>query len=61
MPPDTTEGPAAGDCAPSSALFVMLGIHVAHCLTDHATLTVTDYVHHALSCCPHRAISQMII
>lgn len=41
---------AAGDCAPSTALFVMLGIHVAHCLTDHATLTITDYVHHALSC-----------
>ena len=39
-----------GDCAPSHALFVMLGIHISHCLTDYATLTLTDYVHHALSC-----------
>ena len=39
-----------GACAPSHGLFVMLGIHISHMITDQATLTATDLVHHALSC-----------
>ena len=39
-----------GACAPSHGLFVMLGIHISHIITDQATLTATDLVHHALSC-----------
>ena len=37
-------------CRPSSAIFVMLGIHISHCITDYMTLTLTDYIHHGLSC-----------